>query len=368
MPKYVDIMKDITENIQKGVYSRGMPLPAEEKLRDLYGASRTSIRNALAMLEEQNFIQKRRGSGNFVSATFGMLSDGEKTAKVLIDLHDEHSESSFFTATSNIATLRGINSVFSGEGKRLAMALYHPDAENFDDELGVLSPNEGFIDLGNTITPELSAYLHRNNKKTVSICSGLASGYQYPSNPKVINDITYGIKDALNYYQEKGFKKFGYVALGENGLQNLRTFEKVLAENGAEFDYDFVRIDPKSTRNCNIDAEFETRAESLSRLFLSQDGQPPEVIFNDGELIYPIINFLKKSSPGLEKKIVWCGINNTISSNGDHNDMTVIVDSIQLQYEEAGYIAANMLLKWIETDEIDKEEIQVYSKFVSNEK
>jgi GntR family transcriptional regulator len=56
----------IQEAIQLGKFPPGSQLPPEMDLLQMMGISRTTLREALRILEEQRFIRKRRGLGTFV--------------------------------------------------------------------------------------------------------------------------------------------------------------------------------------------------------------------------------------------------------------------------------------------------------------
>jgi GntR family transcriptional regulator len=56
----------IQEAIKQGKFSPGSQLPPEMELLQMMGISRTTLREALRILEEQRFIRKRRGLGTFV--------------------------------------------------------------------------------------------------------------------------------------------------------------------------------------------------------------------------------------------------------------------------------------------------------------
>ena len=56
----------IQEAIKQGKFPAGSQLPPEMELLQMMGISRTTLREALRILEEQRFIRKRRGRGTFV--------------------------------------------------------------------------------------------------------------------------------------------------------------------------------------------------------------------------------------------------------------------------------------------------------------
>ena len=56
----------IQDAIRQGKFPPGSQLPPEMELLQMMGISRTTLREALRILEEQRFIRKRRGLGTFV--------------------------------------------------------------------------------------------------------------------------------------------------------------------------------------------------------------------------------------------------------------------------------------------------------------
>jgi GntR family transcriptional regulator len=56
----------IQEAIKQGKFPAGSQLPPEMELLQMLGISRTTLREALRILEEQRLIRKRRGLGTFV--------------------------------------------------------------------------------------------------------------------------------------------------------------------------------------------------------------------------------------------------------------------------------------------------------------
>ena len=56
----------IQEAIKQGRFSAGSQLPAEMELLQMLGVSRTTLREALRVLDEQRLIRKKRGRGTFV--------------------------------------------------------------------------------------------------------------------------------------------------------------------------------------------------------------------------------------------------------------------------------------------------------------
>jgi GntR family transcriptional repressor for pyruvate dehydrogenase complex len=64
---YVSIVDQIVEGIRAGTFQPGAVLPAERLLAEQFGVSRTSVREAIRVLEHAGVLDVRTGSGTYVS-------------------------------------------------------------------------------------------------------------------------------------------------------------------------------------------------------------------------------------------------------------------------------------------------------------
>lgn len=69
------IARELEEAITASTYATGQQLPTERQLALAYGASRTTVRKALAMLEVRRLVERRAGSGTYVSYQQGGLEN-----------------------------------------------------------------------------------------------------------------------------------------------------------------------------------------------------------------------------------------------------------------------------------------------------
>ncbi|MFV0643533.1 MAG: GntR family transcriptional regulator [Sphingomonadaceae bacterium] len=67
VPLYYQLEQRLRERIQEGEFEKGAPLPTEDQICNAYGVSRITVRRALAGLQQQGLIERRRGIGSFVS-------------------------------------------------------------------------------------------------------------------------------------------------------------------------------------------------------------------------------------------------------------------------------------------------------------
>lgn len=66
-PVFQQVVLILEKRIHEGIYSSGHRLPAESQLAKEFGVSRGTIQNALTKLESAGLIQRRHGSGTYVT-------------------------------------------------------------------------------------------------------------------------------------------------------------------------------------------------------------------------------------------------------------------------------------------------------------
>lgn len=67
IPYYIQLMDILKENVQLENWVPGDQIPGEQDLCELYGVSRTVVRQALRELELEGVIIRRKGKGTFIS-------------------------------------------------------------------------------------------------------------------------------------------------------------------------------------------------------------------------------------------------------------------------------------------------------------
>ncbi|MBP2000211.1 DNA-binding GntR family transcriptional regulator [Paenibacillus shirakamiensis] len=64
--RYIKVYNQLLEMFEQGVYPEGTRLPAEADLSKIMGVSRTTLRQSLALLQEDGFVEAKHGYGNIV--------------------------------------------------------------------------------------------------------------------------------------------------------------------------------------------------------------------------------------------------------------------------------------------------------------
>ncbi|MFC5465763.1 GntR family transcriptional regulator [Lederbergia graminis] len=65
-PLYINVYDELLLQITKGEYPPGSRLPSEPELASKLGVSRSTLRQALVLLQDDGIVRNERGKGNFV--------------------------------------------------------------------------------------------------------------------------------------------------------------------------------------------------------------------------------------------------------------------------------------------------------------
>ncbi|TVP83168.1 MAG: GntR family transcriptional regulator [Alkalicoccus sp.] len=68
-PLHLTIFEDIYSKIKSNYYPEGTRLPTEAELQEIYGVSRSPVREALGKLKNEGFITRKAGVGSVVAET-----------------------------------------------------------------------------------------------------------------------------------------------------------------------------------------------------------------------------------------------------------------------------------------------------------
>ncbi len=74
-PLYAQLMRQIRQDIHRGVYPVGSRIPPEHELEMNYGVSRVTVRRALQELTAEGLLERKQGKGTFVAAPRQKLRD-----------------------------------------------------------------------------------------------------------------------------------------------------------------------------------------------------------------------------------------------------------------------------------------------------
>lgn len=104
-PTVQEIHADLMAAFRKGRYAPGRQLPNERQLAEHYGASRQQVRDALLILQEAGLVQRKVGSGTYLSESAPAIIE---RIDAEVDVHATHEHSFFETVEARLVLEPGV--------------------------------------------------------------------------------------------------------------------------------------------------------------------------------------------------------------------------------------------------------------------
>ncbi len=212
-PVYLQIYKQMKEDIVSGAYSLGNKLPSKRLLANEIGVSTITVEHAYELLCEEGYLEARERSGYIVifRPTDGFAASGEKKyASAPLDRKTEIIEEyPSFSVSVFSKTMRKVLS-------------------EYQDVIFEKSPNEGLLKLRNSIRQ----YLQRNrniNVDTEQIIVGAGAEYLYGLIACLLGrDKIFAIENPSYHKLEQIYKASGITCellpLCEDGIESEALF------------------------------------------------------------------------------------------------------------------------------------------------
>ncbi len=261
--KYVQLFDKLKEDILQGVYQDGQRLPGENEMADGFGISRQTVRQALALLEQEGYIQRRQGSGTYVHKV-----EPKRRRTWTVGVIATYISEYIFPSI-----LRGIEGELSEQG---FFPMLSATANRVDNERRILEEYmdkqiDGLIVEGTKSAlpnPNLPLY---EKLREMGIPVVFFNGY-YPALRDCVsvtmNDRQGGF-DAVEYLVAKGHRNIGGIFKNDDmqGLGRYDGYARALLKNGLTFQDQWVTwFNSESRENLLTDEYGVTRLlEKLSQ-------------------------------------------------------------------------------------------------------
>lgn len=335
MPKYLELVNWIKDQIKAEQLLPGQKMYSENELSDMFGLSRQTVRHAISVLEQENILHRVRGSGTYINEV-QTASNGNRIALIMTYL-DGYIFPKIIQAIEGVLFKAGYtvqiaftNNLISRERMILREILEK------NEVAGVIAEATKSA-LPNPNLPFYKKLEERHIPVLFINCF-----YPELSMPHVsMNDGQAG-QMATNYLIQKGHKKITGVFKLDDGQGHRRYAGFVSALNEAGLIWDESKILWVDTED--IKDLFKIKDKIKERL----DGQTALVCYND-EVAFALIKVIKAIGIRIPQDL-------SISSIDD-SELAVLgnvkLTSVPYPMEKLGIKAAENLLEMIRNPRFD---------------
>lgn len=121
LPKYMVLVQWIKQQVLSNQLSYGEKLFSENELSAMFGISRQTVRQAVGLLEQEDFVERRRGSGTFIKYNPNPRREKTMNIGVISTYLDDY----IFTSI-----IKGIETVLTQNGYTMQLMFTHNRVEN----------------------------------------------------------------------------------------------------------------------------------------------------------------------------------------------------------------------------------------------
>lgn len=331
----MDIVHDIKEKINSGELMPGDKIKSENELSEEYDLSRQTVRHSIAVLQDEGFVRKVKGSGTYV--TDNVISD--KTNRNSIAVITTYVDAYIFPMM-----IQGMEKVLSDAGYTVQIFFTN---NRISRERSILESIIEKNEVGGVIVEATKSHLPNPNEKYYEKLRKMQipvlfinSYYENLNVPHVsINDVQAG-RIATEYLISKGHKKIGGVFKLDDGQGAKRYYGFLNAMNKENLSvtgndivwFDTVDIDNKE----NVEMLYQRIKRRLS-------SRTALLIYND-ETAIKLIELFIKDGLRIPDDISIIGIDDSVIYQEGTNKLTSVI----FPTKELAEMAAGNLLKLIE--------------------
>ncbi|MDT2397251.1 GntR family transcriptional regulator [Enterococcus avium] len=332
--KYQMIADELKSKILSGEYPENTTIPPELQLQKDYQVSRHTIRQAIALLANEGFLRKEKGSGTYVDAKYRRTENngtGNKTIGVVTTYLSDYIFPSI---------IRGIEKTLREKGYSLLLASTNNDFQQEKEciEKMITQGVEGLIvepTKSNQYNPNLALYV-RLKEQGIPMVMINAVYEEISASYICVDDVKSGYL-ATEYLIRKNHQKLLLITKIDDlqGKYRMKGFIKACEEFGVQFSPEDI-----------ITYETETRKAIVDQVLNRLKAEP---------LITGIVCYNDQIASGLVDKLTEAGfeIPDELSIVGNDNSALSKIGSVKLTTlnhpkDLLGHDAANWIIEAIE--------------------
>lgn len=322
----VRLANTLRDAIRRGEYAPNQAIPSERQLCETFGVSRSTVRRALRMLEEQGIAQRIPGSGTYVRS-----APASQTERNLLGLIVPTLTNPYYGELAE-----AIEQEVTARGYDLLLGRSNYTSQDEGAYLMRLAENRavmGVLIVPNPEDPPLEAYRFLSQAKPLVLVS---RPLPEVSADAVYSDRLEGGRRLVQHLIEQGHRQIAYVR-GTPPLRDAHHEGYLLGMREAG-----LEVDPELF--VSLEMGHEQAGEQGTRILLSK-GRPFSAIFarNDFTAV-GVLRALNTAGLNVPGDIAVVGYDNTRLSAHLQPPLTTIDNSVR----EMGRLAAQFLLDRIE--------------------
>ena len=336
--KYRFLVDTIKEKIKSGGYEPGERMESENELSERFGYSRQTVRQALGVLESEGLIERRRGSGTYISQGNRRTTQGSTVAIITTYISD------YIFPT----IIRGIEETLTAAGYSLTLGVTNNRVEEEGRILQSLIDRgiDGVIVEGTkTAFPSPNVELYRKLEQ-MGVPVVFFNGYyrDLSGSVYVVTDDRGAGLHAVDLLVSKGCRKIGGVFKSDDmqGHGRYAGYSEGLIRNGCPLEDENVIWYTTAEKNHLLGAE---NAEYILERLHGCDGI---VCYND-QIAYGVIELLSDHGIRVPEDVLVTGVDN--SSVSEYSP--VKITSFSHPKDEMGRVAANKLIHMLRDGETE---------------
>lgn len=327
--KYQRIAEELRNKIEQKEYPIHTPIPSEAALQKEYEVSRHTIRQAIAVLVNEGYLRKEKGSGTYVEANANQApksSNENKTIGVITTYVSDYIFPSI---------IRGIEKTLGEQGFSLLLSSTNNDYQREKECLEQMLQQQvqGLIvepTKSNQFNPNLGFYLDLKAKGIPVLM--INTGYEELDFPKICVDDTQG-----------GF--LATEALIKKGHRELLLFTKIDDLQGKYRMKGFIKACEQSkvplVSERLLTYTTETKEEKLAELLATvQEQQVTGVVCYNDEIAYEFMQLAAKHQLEIPEMLSLVGNDNSMLSQMGVVQLTTVTHP----QEELGIAAAQQMI------------------------
>lgn len=339
--KYLTLINWVKEKIENNELQPGEKLYTEHELSKMFNMSRQTVRHAISILEQENYVARRRGSGTYICDVNENKPAKESESTMNVAVITTYVDGYIFPSI-----IKGIERVISKAGYTVQIAFTN---NRIETERQVLENilNKNMVD-GLIIEPTKSALpnpnfdLYKEIQRRNIPAIFFHSYYPGLTNPHVCLDDKSAGQMAVEYLIHAGHENIGGIFKSDDGQGHLRYsgyVEGIMKNNLKIRDENIVWIDTHNIKKHHIkDKDILERFTNCTAV----------VCYND-EVAFQLVDVCLKNNIKIPEDLSIISI--------DNSDLCMLSEvhltSIAHPMGDLGKKVAENLIKMIENEEFD---------------